>query len=405
MQEEVASFGPLPRLPWTFAPVEVAAALCSEPGFVFFDTATPAIEGVSIIATNPTEVLRGSIWEDRHIDALRRAAGALVTGGLFGSVDFNGRFVFGVYPQVAVFRHRDAVWMGNLAEPAGERNGARFSIGTFEPKTTRPDFVRAVLRAKDYIAAGDIYQVCLAYRFEAPASGCPWAFYEALRHHSPAPLAAYINLDDRVVASASPETFLRMEGRRILTRPIKGTRPRSAEPASDIALATELRTSAKENAELTMITDLERNDLGRVCEFGSIRVREQNVLERFAQVHHLVSTIEGTLRAGVGHLDALRACYPGGSISGAPKKRALEIIAELEPHPRGLYTGAMGYLGVGGVSQFNIAIRTAVFESGKATFHTGAGIVADSDPESEWEETRTKASGLLAAATACRSDP
>ena len=189
-----------------------------------------------------------------------------------------------------------------------------------------------------------------------------------------------------------------MSGRAVRTRPIKGTRPRRAETNADEKSAYDLITSPKEIAELIMITDLERNDLGQVCEFGSVSVPELLKLERHEQVFHLVSTVEGRLRPEVDHLAALRACFPGGSITGAPKRRARQIIAELEPAPRGLYTGAIGWLGFNGESQFNIAIRTVVIEDGRAHFHVGAGIVADSTPEREWQETLDKAAGILLAA-------
>jgi anthranilate/para-aminobenzoate synthase component I len=201
------------------------------------------------------------------------------------------------------------------------------------------------------------------------------------------------------VLSASPECFLELSGRRILTRPIKGTRPRRADPDADERSAYELITSSKEVAELVMITDLERNDLGRVCEYGTVHVADLLRLERFEQVFHLVSTVEGTLRPEISHVEAVAACFPGGSISGAPKKRALEIIAELEPAPRGIYTGAVGFFGFNGESRFNIAIRTVVMRGDEASFHVGAGIVADSDPQREWQETLDKAAGILLAAS------
>jgi anthranilate/para-aminobenzoate synthase component I len=189
-----------------------------------------------------------------------------------------------------------------------------------------------------------------------------------------------------------------MSGRLARTRPIKGTRPRRADATADEKSAFDLITSPKEVAELLMITDLERNDLGQVCEFGSVRATELLKLERYEQVFHLVSTVEGQLRPEVDHLAALRACFPGGSITGAPKRRARQIITELERDPRGLYTGAIGWFGFNGESQFNIAIRTVVIEGDRAHFHVGAGIVADSSPEREWQETLDKAAGILLAA-------
>ena len=260
---------------------------------------------------------------------------------------------------------------------------------------TRENFTTTIRRALDYIHAGDIYQVNLSQRFTAPWTGEGWEFHRALHAASPAPFGAYLDAGDFQIASSSPERFLRLSGHHIQTRPIKGTRPRSIDPQRDAQLAYELQSSEKERAELVMITDLLRNDLGRVCEFGSVQVPELMRLEKYAQVQHLVSTVEGRLRAEHSHLAALRDCFPGGSITGAPKFRAMEIIDELEPVTRGPYTGSLGYLGFNRESQFNIAIRTAIVREGQVHFQAGAGIVADSDPEMEYEETRAKARGFL----------
>jgi anthranilate/para-aminobenzoate synthase component I len=270
---------------------------------------------------------------------------------------------------------------------------------------TRESYEHAVRRVIDLILAGDLFQANLSQRFRAtlPDGLTPLGLFRRLAHGNPAPFLAYVKDGDDVVASSSPERFLRLDGRRVETRPIKGTRPRGATHELDTRLADELEGSAKERAELVMITDLERNDLGQVCEFGSVHVSEWLKLERYAQVQHLASTVEGRLREDVDHLDAFAACFPGGSISGAPKKRALEIIRELEPHRRELYTGAIGGFGFNGESRFSIAIRTAWREGDLIRFDTGAGIVADSDPAHEWEETRHKAQGLLRAAAALDS--
>ena len=262
---------------------------------------------------------------------------------------------------------------------------------------SRADFLAAVQSALRYIHAGDIYQVNLAQRLSAPCPVSGWDYFERLSAVSPAPFSAFFGCGDFSVASSSPELFLRLSGSHILTRPIKGTRPRSADPLRDAQLTYELQRSEKEMAELVMITDLLRNDLGRVCEYGSVQVPELVRLERYAQVQHLVSTVEGRLRGGVTHLDALAACFPGGSITGAPKIRAMEIIDELEPVARGPYCGCHGYLGFNRESELSITIRTAVLRNGMAWFHVGAGIVADSKPEAEYDETLAKAGGLLAA--------
>jgi para-aminobenzoate synthetase component 1 len=267
----------------------------------------------------------------------------------------------------------------------------------FATSLTRDEFLARVERAQTYIRAGDIYQVNLSHRLVAPFSGPGWQLFQDLSNVSPAPFSAYLDCDDFQLASSSPELFLRLSGAHIQTRPIKGTRPRSCDPTRDTQFTYELQTSSKEMAELVMITDLLRNDLGKVCEFGSVQVPELVRLERFPQVQHLVSTVEGRLRSGMTHFVAFASCFPGGSITGAPKFRAMEIIDELEPIARGPYTGALGYLGFNRESQLSIAIRTAVCKNGAAYFHAGAGIVADSIPAAEYDETLAKARGFIQA--------
>jgi para-aminobenzoate synthetase component I len=271
------------------------------------------------------------------------------------------------------------------------------STGPLRSNLSRQEYVAAVERAQRYIRAGDIYQANLAQRLWAPWLDSGWAFHQRHMAASPAPFAAYLDYGHWQISSASPELFFRMSGAQVRTRPIKGTQPRAADPDTDARLAYELQTSPKERAELVMITDLLRNDLGRVCEYGSVRVPDLMRLERFAHVQHLVSTVEGRLRPGLSHLEALATCFPGGSVTGAPKIRAMEIIDELEPTTRGPYTGCLGYLGFNGESQLSIVIRTALCRPGSVHFHTGAGIVADSQPEAEYEETLAKARGWLAA--------
>jgi len=397
-------------------PVEVAARCRHLPGLVFFDTAresrSPA--DLSIVAADPFDVVRGNVHSpagplqtalDAHSSA--SADDGLPHGFAAGAVEYDGAFCFGLYGRALIFRHADQSWhelgdlRGDLREPAAPPRAPR---PHFRPQLAPADYVAMVVRAQEYIAAGDIYQANLAHRFEAEWSGDPFAFYESLRHYSPAPFSAFLNVDGRSVLSSSPELFLKMSGRSIRTRPIKGTRPRRAEALADEKSAYDLITSPKEIAELVMITDLERNDLGRVCDYGSVQVSELLALERYEQVFHLVSTVDGRLRAGIGHVEALRECFPGGSITGAPKRRAREIIAEIEPTPRGLYTGALGWLGFNGESQFNIAIRTVVIDGDRAHFHVGAGIVADSSPEREWQETLDKAAGILLAAERLNAD-
>ncbi len=261
----------------------------------------------------------------------------------------------------------------------------------------RADFIAAVERVQRYIRAGDIYQVNLSQRLTAQGEFSGWELFQKLAAVSPAPFAAFLDCGDFEIASSSPEQFMRLSGSHIVTRPIKGTRPRDADVTRDAQLAYELQTSAKELAELVMITDLLRNDLGKICEYGSVQVPELAKLEKFAQVQHLVSTVEGRLRRDITHFAAFAACFPGGSITGAPKFRAMEIIDELEPISRGPYCGAIGYLGFNRESQLNIAIRTAICQHGGAHFNVGAGIVADSNPAAEYEETLAKARGFFAA--------
>lgn len=266
---------------------------------------------------------------------------------------------------------------------------------TLRSSLSRDGYCSAVDRARDYIRRGHIYQVNLAQRFDVPIGKDGWSLFQDLFAASPSPFGAFLDSGSVQLASISPELFLHFSGDHILTRPIKGTRPRSTDPTRDAQLAFELQTSPKELAELVMITDLLRNDLGRVCEYGSVQVPEFLRLERYAHVQHLVSTVEGRLRPGTTHLAALEAAFPGGSITGAPKIRAMEIIDELEPVARGPYTGCAGYLGFNRESQFNILIRTALVRDGHAWYHAGAGIVADSDPESEYLETLAKAQAFL----------
>jgi para-aminobenzoate synthetase component I len=281
-----------------------------------------------------------------------------------------------------------------LPAGVGEWVGGKARV---DSNLTRAEFLKAVERAQRYIRAGDIYQVNLSQRLAAACDLSGWGLFERLLAVSPAPFAAYFDCGDFQIASSSPEQFLRMSGSHVATRPIKGTRPRSNEATRDAQLAYELQTSAKELAELVMITDLLRNDLGRVCEYGSVQVPELARLERFAQVQHLVSTVEGRLRKDVTHFGALASTFPGGSITGAPKFRAMEIIDELEPLARGPYCGCDGYLGFNRESQLSISIRTAIHKDATAYFHVGAGIVADSTPEAEYEETLAKARGFLTA--------
>ena len=262
---------------------------------------------------------------------------------------------------------------------------------------TREEFERMVRAAKEHIAAGDIYQVVLSQRFEAPIGADPFTVYRALRHVNPSPYMYFIRMGDRSIVGSSPEMLVRVEGRRVETHPIAGTRPRGRNDDEDMRLAEELKRNEKERAEHVMLVDLGRNDVGRVSEYGSVRVPTFMTLERYSHVMHLVSIVEGKLSEEYDRLDALVACFPAGTVSGAPKVRAMEIISELENQRRGLYAGAVGYLDFAGNLDFCIAIRTVVIENGRAYVQAGAGIVADSNPAAEYEETRDKARGVIRA--------
>ena len=257
-------------------------------------------------------------------------------------------------------------------------------------------------RAKAYIAAGDIFQVNLARRLTLPAVEPAAHTYLRLRTANPSAYGALLIWDEgrSAVLSASPELFIALRGRDVLTRPIKGTRPRSSDPVVDAARAAELLASVKDRAELAMIVDLERNDLGRVCTFGSVEVAggaDAFELEAHPTVHHLVASVRGQLRDECDVIDLFRAAFPGGSITGAPKIRAMQIIDELEPTQRSVYTGSIGYFGIDGSACFNIAIRTLIQSDGRIHLHAGGGIVADSDPDEEYAETQAKALGMCRA--------
>jgi para-aminobenzoate synthetase component 1 len=402
---------PIPRLAdLSTGPDEVARQLSHLPGLVFFDTAgnLPAKHAppLSIIGARPVEIIRGHIANPARLEATLAQWSnpsspdyGFPAGAACGWIDYDGQFTFGIYPELLVYHHQSGQWWetGSLSDSlSAPPISSPFTLSEWHDSLGPSAFIDAVKTIKDYITAGDIYQVNLSRRLRTKchAPDGLLSLYDNLRNSSPAPTASYLNLDNREVLSSSPETFLRFSGRQVETRPIKGTRPRFADSELDSKSAFDLQCSEKERAELVMITDLLRNDLGQVCEFGSVRVTDMLQLEKLQHVHHLVSTIRGTLSAEHTPVSALSACFPGGSITGAPKKRATEIIAQLEPVPRGLYTGAIGFLGFNGESQFNIAIRTLIHESGNLDYHVGAGIVADSDPASEFEETEHKARGV-----------
>src|SRR5262249_12862830 len=266
-----------------------------------------------------------------------------------------------------------------------------------ESDTTREHFKQAVLRAKEYILAGDVFQVVLSQRFSVALEVDPFDVYRALRVVNPSPYMFHLNFAQPVVTGASPEVLVRVEKGRVTVRPIAGTRRRGASREEDLRLEAELLSDAKERAEHVMLIDLGRNDVGRVARVGSVHVDEQMTVERYSHVMHLVSSVSGDVAPGKNAIDVLRACFPAGTLTGAPKIRAMEIIEELEPSRRGIYGGAVGYLSFTGNLDLCIAIRTLYWANGAVQLQAGAGIVADSDPDFEYEETVSKARAVVRA--------
>ncbi|AEG34255.1 anthranilate synthase component I [Thermus thermophilus SG0.5JP17-16] len=283
---------------------------------------------------------------------------------------------------------------GPLPGVPGERAGGR---ARFQADMTQEAYLKAVERALDYIRAGDIFQVVLSLRLSSPLTVHPFALYRALRSVNPSPYMGYLDLGEVILVSASPESLLRSDGRRVTTRPIAGTRPRGKDEEEDKRLAEELLRDEKERAEHVMLLDLSRNDIGRVAAFGTVRVLEPLHVEHYSHVMHLVSTVEGVLAEGKTPLDALASVLPMGTVSGAPKIRAMEIIEELEPHRRGPYGGSFGYLAYDGAMDMALTLRTFVVAKGWMHVQAGAGIVADSVPEREYQECLNKAKALLKA--------
>jgi anthranilate synthase component I len=265
------------------------------------------------------------------------------------------------------------------------------------PSISQEAFYEAVRKVKEHIVAGDIFQAVISRRMEFPVNRDPFALYAALREINPSPYMYYLDFGEEKVIGASPEMLVRVEKRRVTTVPIAGTRPRGSTKEEDARLAEDLLADRKERAEHTMLVDLARNDLGRVCRFGSVEVTEFMGIEKFSHVQHIVSTVSGILRDNLDCYDAFRSCFPAGTVSGAPKIRAMQIIDDQEPGPRGLYAGAVGYIGFDRNLDFAIAIRTILVRNGMASVQVGAGIVADSVPENEWRETENKAAAMLRA--------
>jgi len=308
--------------------------------------------------------------------------------------DYEQRRVKAAKERVAEIRSR---LVGEIATSAGGGLAMTNKRGPLKSNFTHDDYVKAVARAREYICAGDIFQVNISQRFETELVMPPYELYRRLREINPAPFAAFLDMGEQSVICASPERFLKLAGDAVETRPIKGTRPRGKTPLEDAALARELLDSVKDRAENIMIVDLERNDIGRVCVDGSVKVTELAILETYPTVFHLTSTVTGQLSSDKTGIDLLKASFPGGSITGAPKVRSMEIIDELEPTRRSVYTGALGYLGFNGDLDLNIVIRTFLADGNRAWFQVGGGIVYDSEPEKEYQETLDKGRALVRA--------
>ncbi|MBI4550257.1 MAG: anthranilate synthase component I family protein [Candidatus Omnitrophica bacterium] len=356
----------------------------------------------------------------------RSGKGALFTGGAVGFLNYDSaEGLFFLMRDVIAFdlRARKAFLVTNLlprldgsfaaafrrarqsldalearlATPTEPESNGHFRYARLRSNLTRAGFERMVVRAKRYIRQGDIYQANLSQCFSFEWAGNPLRLYEKLRRRNPSPFAAYLDFGRLKVASASPERLIRLEGRSCETRPIAGTRPVGRTRRESRRLSRELLLNEKERAEHLMLIDLERNDLGRVSEYRSVRVDEMMTLEKYSHVFHIVSNVTGKLAAGKDAFDLLKAVFPGGTITGCPKIRCMEIIRELEPCGRGLYTGSIGYLGFNGDMDWNIVIRTLVLEGQRGRIQAGAGIVHDSVPRREYEETLHKAKALLEA--------
>ncbi len=439
--------------------VAAFAPLAAEDMSVLLESALPSPQGrYSYIARDPFRVIRctAAPWQvsidgrpcagdpfsvlarELALFSDRAAGPAPFAGGAIGflsyelggvierlpaprSTPYPADMVVGLYDVVAAFDHnKREAWIVSTGFPAegaarADRAKARAealaaALGTQNPaapkrpdarwtaESTRAAHESRVAQAQSAIGAGDIYQANITQRFLArlPAGTQPFDLYRLLRATSPAPFAAFLNAGDMALMSASPERYLSLDAEgRVETRPIKGTRPRGKTPAEDAALAQELLHSAKDRAENLMIVDLLRNDLSRVCAPGSIRVPELCALESFPAVHHLVSSVTGHMRPGLGAVDLLRAAFPGGSITGAPKIHAMEIIHALEPGPRGPYCGAIAWMGFNGAMDSSITIRTLVKAGDTLIAQAGGGIVADSVPAQEYDETLTKVAALL----------
>lgn len=436
------------KLPYAAADIQLAAHLVAEPWGVWLDSGQPGAElgryDIMVARPSATLVARDGLceWRERGerrlvredpLEVLRRALSARgveaqdapFCGGAVGYFGYDlGQRLEGVeetrpgarLPEMAVgfydwavitdHARQERYWIGRDGAEAvlpwlrallqQSPPAASFAIaGGLREQPDRAGYAERFARVQRWLRAGDCYQINLARRFAVPYRGDPWEAYRRLRRRGTAPYGAFLRLPFASLLSLSPERFVSLRGGQALTQPIKGTRPRGSDSASDRLLAESLASSPKDRAENVMIVDLLRNDFGKVCRPGSVRVPQLCAVESFPLVHHLVSTVTGTLEPGRDAVDLLRACLPGGSITGAPKRHVVSLIAQLEPQPRGPYCGAIGYISDDGAMDTNVAIRTAVCADGEMSYWAGGGVVIDSTEEEEFRETEHKARAFL----------
>ena len=386
-------------------------------GLFFLDSSQPGQEGrFSYLGFDPFDTITGKdLHKLKQTFQKHRIAGrSILSGGAVGYLGYDGRIFFGLYDQIIAFDHE----RGTMTVTARTERHLREVISVlqegpihvpvlsplnrdlqFNSNFSRSAYVRAVKKALDHIRRGDIYQINLSRRVELnlphwQRHASAAMIYGVLRDCSPSPFAAYFDDGRQVILSSSPERFVKLTGRRVQVKPMKGTRPRGTTKMQDARLKKDLLQSPKEIAELLMVTDLERNDLGRVCAYGSIKVAQMRAIETYQTVFQATATIEGTLRKDCDEFDVLEAAFPSGSVTGCPKIEAMNIIRQLEGASRGLYTGALGYISFTGHMDFAVLIRTLFLQKDKISFHVGGGIVADSDPQAEYEETCVKARAM-----------
>ncbi|MBI4397979.1 MAG: aminodeoxychorismate synthase component I [Candidatus Omnitrophica bacterium] len=385
--------------------------ICWDPEAVF-DSRT--------VSGNPFDALERFFNDHRKKSKIQNPKSGIFSGGIVGCIGYEAaRFLeklprakrdpeFEKIPDLYFFVPRKILVIEHKAKNASstkeeslhgnDKNmNGKIAISNLKSSLTRRQFERMVRRAQEYIRAGDIYQANVSQRFSFRYSGSPLGLYRRLRQINPAPFSAYLQLGDMEIASSSPEMLIRQRNRSCQTRPIAGTRPRGATGREDKRLTRELMLNEKEKAEHLMLLDLERNDLGRVCDFHTVRVNEYMTLEQYSHVSHIVSNVRGRLQEGKNSFDLLRALFPGGTITGCPKIRSMEIIHELEPVRRGMYTGSIGYIGFNEVMDMNIVIRTILCRKGRGWIQAGAGIVHDSVPLREYEEMLHKAQAMFEA--------